>query len=602
MARRKPFSDEDADMYRKFHDAATVICPDCRSAIHGLQGSGQGFLAMLALSMACRADTAVQSLNEERQVHALDCAQLAKIKQGLPRLFLHLKLIQRQLRATQLERDEYARSRNLQAAQLDAMQQERDHLAAQLAAMERDHQAALLAAMQQERDHLAAQLAAMERDHQAAQLAAMERERDRQAAQLADSLLKQRNHAAQLTDSLLKQRNQATQLSNLQEAHNRLATHLHTAKSELKRQQEASQRERDQLKQQLEASQRERDQLKQQLEASQRERDQLKQQQEALQRERDQLKQQLEASQESCDQLSNQLTVVQSELSAVGSERDQLRAAVVTQQQLSETQSALQSAQTELHLAQAEHAALAEELAQLRCETRGANALIEQLAEQTAVADIGALLLREVAAAQVVAATPMKCAHCGNSASSRCCNNIFYCNKKCQKENLKIHDSVCEHKFNTAVGTAESSKKELQARTDAVVCLTNPKLLPKRLYAHLNLVLQVRICQEHFRAARARGAKYPDDIALIGCHFEQARKDCETWIFTIISRLPETLQVPLSELDAFACAVNDPRGDPETAQTFGVIMQICTVIDQAGQQNTLRTVFTDAIAKLSGDR
>ena len=550
---------------------------------------------MLALSMACRADTAVQSLNEERQVHALDCAQLAKIKQGLPRLFLHLKLIQRQLRATQLERDEYARSRDLQAAQLDAMQQERDHLAAQLAAMERDHLAAQLAAIKQERDCQAAQLAAMERDHQAAQLAAMERERDRQAAQLADSLLKQRNHAAQLTDSLLKQRNQATQLSNLQEAHNRLATQLHTAKSELKRQQEASQRERDQLKQQLEASQRERDQLKQQQEALQWERDQLKQQQEALQRERDQLKQQLEASQESCDQLSNQLTVVQSELSAVGSERDQLRAAVVTQQQLSETQSALQSAQTE-------HAALAEELAQLRCETRGANALIEQLAEQTA-AEIGDLLLKEVAAAQVVAATPMKCAHCGKSEkTSRCCKNIFYCDKKCQKENLKIHDSVCEHKFNTAVGTAESSKKELQARTDAVVCLTNPKLLPKRLRAHLNLVLQVRICQEHFRAARARGAKYPDDIALIGRHFEQARKDCQIWIFTIISRLPETLQVPLSELDAFACAVNDPRGDPETAQTFGVIMQICTVIDQAGQQNTLRTVFTDAIAKLSGDR
>jgi hypothetical protein len=281
------------------------------------------------------------------------------------------------------------------------------------------------------------------------------------------------------------------------------------------------------------------------------------------------------------------------------SEHRRLRAAAATQQQLSDTQSALHSAQVALHGAQAEHAELAVELAQLRQEASGARNFIERLSGVT-VDGLGSVIAKEVAAAQMVAATPNRCASCNEPATLRCCSAVYYCSKVCQKANFKLHDGVCERKLKTAIDAVESGKQELQVRTAAVLRLSDPSRLPERLRALLDMVLQVRICQEHFKAARARGANIADEKAMVDRHLEQACADCQTWIFTVISRLPTKLHSHLSELDNFARAVNS-GGVEETAATFAVIGQICTVIDQSGRKNTLLSVFTKAIEQL-GDR
>jgi myosin heavy subunit len=564
---------EDADAYAKLRDAAADgVCDTCIAALEAASyRSSKDLLRMLAFVMACRADMAAQVLHEQKQVtaavhaaHALDRAQLAGVRRGLPRLFLLLKLFQKQLIATQLERDR-------QAAQLAAMQQERDSQAAQLAAtqLERDS----LAAMQQERDRQAAQLAAMqqERDRQAAQLAAMQQERDRQAAQMAALLLKQRNQAAQLSD--------------LQGVRDRLAAQLEATRSELTRQLVTLQRERDQLMQQQKASQETCDQLSRQLLA--------------VKSELSAVKSELLAVQSELSAVQSELSAVQSELSEMQSEHRRLRAAAATQQQLSDTQSALHSAQVALHGAQAEHAELAVELAQLRQEASGARNFIERLSGVT-VDGLGSVIAKEVAAAQMVAATPNRCASCNEPATLRCCSAVYYCSKVCQKANFKLHDGVCERKLKTAIDAVESGKQELQVRTAAVLRLSDPSRLPERLRALLDMVLQVRICQEHFKAARARGANIADEKAMVDRHLEQACADCQTWIFTVISRLPTKLHSHLSELDNFARAVNS-GGVEETAATFAVIGQICTVIDQSGRKNTLLSVFTKAIEQL-GDR
>ena len=296
--------------------------------------------------------------------------------------------------------------------------------------------------------------------------------------------------------------------------------------------------------------------------------------------------------------MQSELATVQSELATVQSERDQLRAAAATRQQLSETQAALHGAQVALHSAQAEHAALAVELVQLRREASGANAFIERLSG-VAADDLGAVIAKEVATAQMVAAVPNQCANCSMPATLRCCSAVYYCNRECQKANFKLHDGVCERKLRTVINAVDSGKQELRVRTEAVLRLSDPSRLPERLCALLDMVLQVRICQEHFKAARARGAKVADETAIVDRHLEQACADCQTWIFTVISRLPTGLHAHLSTLDAFARAVNS--SGPETAQTFAVIEQICTIVDQAGQKNTLLSVFTKAIERL-GDR
>ena len=533
------FVAEDAKTYDDFRAAADGgVCATCIAALEKASyGSNKSLLRMLAFVMACRADMAAQVLHEQKQVtaaahaqHALDRAQLAVVRRELPRLFLLLKLFQKQLIATQLERDR-------QAAQLAATQ------------LERESQAAQLAAMQQERDRLAALL--QERDSQATQLAAaMQQERDLQATQLADLLLKQSNLAAQLSD--------------LQGVRDRL---------------EAT---RSELTQQLEAVKRERDQL-----AQQQQRDQTQQ----LAKEKQQLakeKQQRASSQQKDANHANQLTSMQKEqdrLAAQVKDGIQKRAELAAQVEDKKRELA-ELSYVAMQLTQ--RVDNAKEFMVTAEKTT-----IDTLDGMIATTVAGAQATTPVSNRQCARCDKPNGLHCCGTiyyCNNGSCQNLdrkihkYACQRKKTNATATAATTATAAATAAKVGDVNTRVEELQLQYHQVLCMGE---LSIRLPELLKLVNQVQKCRQDVARACDDPVFVSDKVKALDDICRLCRAACKEWIYSILSRLPYALT-----LDNFRGAViSSCEGN---ALSFVVIEQICNAFDLADGGQALPAVYQEA--------